>query len=320
VRTHRAPARTTSDWLADYAREIDNVRAALEWAFLSCGNEPIAAALTAAAVPLWMRLSLLEECRSRAKQALDALATAGNQDRYAEMRLHAALGASTSEAPELGAAFEKALDIAESLGDREYQLRTLRGLNSYHVASGRYRAALPFAQKFHDVTSTGSDQNDRLFDERMMGVAKHFIGDQLDARLHLERVLTHFAENDLGSDVVRSLTNYYIIRFHTDLRISAHVYFARVLWLQGLSDQAVRAAETSITKAQETGHALSLCYALALAACPIAVWVGNLAAAAHYTGMLLDHSRENNLPLWNAYGSSFHRVVTLSGGGINPEL
>ena len=44
----------------------------------------------------------------------------------------------------------------------------------------------------------------------------------------------------------------------------------------------------SIEEAQATGHALSLCYALALAACPIALWVGNLAAAAHYAGMLLD--------------------------------
>src|SRR6266852_5169842 len=46
------------------------------------------------------------------------------------MRLHAALGASTSEASELGAAFTKALDIAESLGHSEYQLRALRGLYS----------------------------------------------------------------------------------------------------------------------------------------------------------------------------------------------
>ena len=109
--------RTTSGWLADYAREIHNVRAALDWAFLAGGKEPIAVALTAATVPLWMRLSLLEECRSRAKQALDALAMARSQDLYAEMRLHAALGASTSEALEFGAAFGKALTIAESLGD-----------------------------------------------------------------------------------------------------------------------------------------------------------------------------------------------------------
>ena len=163
----------------------------------------IGVALTAAAVPLWMRLSLLEECRSRAKQALGALGTEGTRDPREEMRLHAALGASTSEAAEMGAAFTKALDIAESLGDTEYQLRALRGLYFYHTASSRYRAALPFAQKFHDLATSGSDPNDRLFGERMMGVAKHFLGDQISARRHLEQVLAHYAATDHGRDVIR---------------------------------------------------------------------------------------------------------------------
>ena len=95
------------------------------------------------------------------------------------------------------------------------------------------------------------------------------------------------------------------------------MFLARVLWLQGFADQAVRTAEMSIGEAQATGHAMSLCYALALAACPIALWVGNLAAAAHYTGMLLDHSRKHGLPLWSAFGSRFQRVVVLKGGDLD---
>ena len=74
-------ARPTGEWLADYAREIDNLRAALDWAFSPGGDGSIGVALTAAAVPLWMRLSLLEECRSRAKQALGALGTGGTRTR-----------------------------------------------------------------------------------------------------------------------------------------------------------------------------------------------------------------------------------------------
>ena len=59
-------------WLADYAQEIDNLRAALDWAFSPGGEASTGAALTAAALPLWIRLSLLEECRRRVKQALEA--------------------------------------------------------------------------------------------------------------------------------------------------------------------------------------------------------------------------------------------------------
>ena len=296
--------RPRDKWLADYVREIDNLRAALDWAF-SHGDASIGAALTAAAVPLWIQLSLLEECRSRAQQAIDALGTSGTRGQREEMRLYAALGSSTSQAPEMGAAFAKALEIAERLGDAEGQLRALSGLNFYHTGSGRYRAALPFAQRFHDLATRESDLYDRLFGERMMGVAKHFLGDQIGARRHLTRALTHYPAIDPRRD---------IIRFQTDLCVSARAYLARVLWLQGFSEQAARAAETSIAQAQVTGHAVSLCLALALAACPIALWIGDLAGAARYTRMLVDHSREHSLPLWREFGARFQRVVVIKGG------
>jgi len=301
-----AGARSTGEWLADYAREIDNLRAALDWAYASDGDAGIGVALTAAAAPLWMRLSLHKECRSRAKQALGALGTEETRHPREAMRLHAALGTSTAEAPEMRAAFTKALEIAEGLGDTEYQLRALGGLFFFHTASGRHRAALPFAQRFHDLATTGSDLSAQLFGEHIMGLAKHFLGDQSGARRHLGRVLTHYAATDHGRDV---------IRFQIDVKASTLAFLARVLWLQGFSDQAVRSAELSIEEALETGHALSLCYALALAACPIALWVGNLARAAHYAGMLLDESTKHSLPLWSELGARFKRAVVLRGGG-----
>ncbi len=171
-------ARPSREWLPDYVQAIDNLRAALDWAFSPGGDGSIGVALTAAAIPLWTRLSLLEECRSRAKKALGALGAGGARDPRDEMRLYAALGASTAEAPEMGEAFTKALEIAESLGDSEYQLRALRGLYFFHAASGRYRLALPFAHRFCELAASGSDQNDRQFGERSLGAAEHYIGDQ----------------------------------------------------------------------------------------------------------------------------------------------
>jgi predicted ATPase len=56
--------RSAAGWLADYGWQINNLRAALDWAFSPAGDVSIGAALAAAAVPLWMHLSLLEECSS----------------------------------------------------------------------------------------------------------------------------------------------------------------------------------------------------------------------------------------------------------------
>jgi predicted ATPase len=54
-----------------------------------------AEALTAAAVPLWMHSSLLDECRGRVERALAALRAGADWDARCEMKLHAALAAGT---------------------------------------------------------------------------------------------------------------------------------------------------------------------------------------------------------------------------------
>src|SRR4029077_6309277 len=41
------PTRPTVEWIADYAREIDNLRAALDWTFSPSGDGSIGAALAA---------------------------------------------------------------------------------------------------------------------------------------------------------------------------------------------------------------------------------------------------------------------------------
>jgi predicted ATPase len=60
----------TKEWLETYRRKLDNVRAALDWAFSDNGDPTIGSALTVAAVPLWTELSLMDECRRRVETAL----------------------------------------------------------------------------------------------------------------------------------------------------------------------------------------------------------------------------------------------------------
>lgn len=78
--------RPAKEWLADYAPKIDNLRAALEWAFSPGGEPSVAVALTAAAVPLWTQLSLLEECLGRVQRALAALGAGASRDARHEMK------------------------------------------------------------------------------------------------------------------------------------------------------------------------------------------------------------------------------------------
>jgi predicted ATPase len=143
--------RPTTEWLAEYGPRRDNLRAALDWAFSPDGEASIAVALTAAAVPLWMQLSLIEECRGQVERALSVLPPVARRDARPEMKLCAALAASLrytrGAVPEVPAAWTRALDIAESLDESDYRLRALWGLWFFHSASSEHCVALELAQR-----------------------------------------------------------------------------------------------------------------------------------------------------------------------------
>jgi predicted ATPase len=308
-------ARPADEWVAEYGPKTDNLRAALDWAFSPAGDAQIGIALTAAAAPLWMQLSLAEECRRRVEQALAALATVAEPDARQEMKLHAGLGGSLTFnrstipefVPEIGAAWTKALEIAERLDDPEYQLRSLWGLWFFHTASGRHRIALTLAQRFSVLTATSADPNDRLIGEEMRGISQHYLGDQKSARRHLECVLAY---------PITPVQRFHIIRFQIDPRVAVGVFLAWILWLQGFPDQAMRTAESSIAEARAGNHVISLCYALAQAACPIALLLGDLAGAERYVGMLLDHSTRHAPARWHTYGRLYQAVLVIKRGDV----
>src|ERR1700693_5810161 len=127
-----AETRSASEWLAEYGPRIDNVRAALDWAFSPGGDASIGVALTIAAVPLWVQLSLLGGCRERVERALASLSDAGAASARPRMQLSAALGWSlmygVGRAREAGPAWTATLEIAQRLDDKDYKQRALWGL------------------------------------------------------------------------------------------------------------------------------------------------------------------------------------------------
>jgi len=78
----------------------------------------------------------------------------------------------------------------------------------------------------------------------------------------------------------------------------------------------MRTAESSIEDARAANHLSSTCYALSMAACPIALWSGDLAAAEHYVGMLLDHSTKHGLARWQAFGPSRQGALAIKHGDV----
>jgi predicted ATPase len=145
----------------------------------------------------------------------------------------------------------------------------------------------------------------------MVAASQHYLGNHASAWQHLERVIADYEGRDHRSSA---------IRFQFDLRVSARVFQARILWIQGYPDQAMRTAATSLEDARATHHAISVCYALAHAACPIALWAGDEAAAGQYIAMLTDHATSHALPAWRALGRCYEGVLALSRGDLSASL
>jgi hypothetical protein len=290
------------------------MRAALDSAFSSSGDPAVGVALTTAAVPLWFQQSLMLECRGRVERALASLEPGSARADRREMQLFAALGASLMQtkgpAPDTTTAWAKALEIAERLNDIEYQLRALWGVWHFRVSRGECRAALIQAERFCDRVAGTANPAEILVGRRMIGVSLHYLGDQTKARRHLEYMLAHY---------VAPAHRSHAIRFQYGQRVATRMMLARILWLQGFSDQALRIALDNVENARVIDHAMSLCYALE-AASLVALWAGDRSVAERSVAMLLEHSARHALTVWHARGRCLKGVLFIKHGDVGPGV
>jgi predicted ATPase/DNA-binding winged helix-turn-helix (wHTH) protein len=302
--------RPTTEWLAAYQPHIDDVRAALDWAFSLTGDVAVGVALTAATVPLWTHLSLLAECRARVEQAIESLGREVPSDPPRDMRLYLALGHAllhtrASGGPEMKAALTKALELADIMNDTRYRLGAIHGLYLHHINTGEYQRAISLAEQFRTVAAETADRSDVPIGSRLIGLALHILGDQPGARRHLEPLV--------GSRFATARPSH-IILYQYDQRVTLDCYYARVLWLQGFGDQASRLTESLVGYARTKDHLLSFVYTLLIAACPIALYVGDLTTADHHVRLAFDLAARHALDVWNVWAQCFEGILLIKRG------
>ena len=298
-------------WLGLYARHINNVRAALDWAFGPQGDPMLGVSLCAAAVPLWIQLSLLSECRQRVERALAGPDAETKTALRARMRLLAALGwslmYSVGRAQESSTAWAGTLELAERLDDATYRRHALWGLCIDQFNNGSMRAALTFAEQFAALVGEFDKAVERMMGDRILATSLHYLGEQTRAQHHIDRALAHASAPAFGSRTVSA---------GFDLLVSAHYFQARILWLRGFADRALQIVMHNIEEGRLLDQPLSFCSVLGQGACPIAYLAGDLDAAERYGAMLLDHTERHSIRLWNIWARCFNGLVTARRGDL----
>jgi hypothetical protein len=161
------------------------------------------------------------------------------------------------------------------------------------------------------LAADSGDAVDLMMADRLLATAQHYFGNQWQARHHIDRALVQLDALAQQSQIVR-------VRF--DMRVSTHYFQARILWLQGFAEQALRVVEHNIEEGNAVGQALSFCSVLGQGACPIAYWAGDVDAAERYGAMLLDHTERHPIRLWNIWARCFNGLVMARRGDIGAGL
>jgi predicted ATPase/DNA-binding winged helix-turn-helix (wHTH) protein len=306
--------RPAGEWLSSYAPEADNIRRALDWAFSPSGDAAIGIELTVAAIPLWFQLSSTDECRSRVEHALAHAGPLASRAAHARkvMQLYTTLGLSRTFtaglAPQASAAWLKAFEIAQSLDDGDFRLEALWGLWFCQIGLGQYRLALDTAHKFRVHAQSPPDI---AMGDRLMGVPLHCLGHGAKARGHIERSLSHEVVPVASADS---------IRFRFNQPLAARVMLAQMLWLEGFADRAADEAHRSVEEARSSGHAISLCDALAQAACPLAMFAGEWSAAEAAIVELQEEASGHALAPWHVLGRCWSAALQVRRGELDPGL
>jgi predicted ATPase/DNA-binding winged helix-turn-helix (wHTH) protein len=290
--------------LSRYAAHIGNVRTALQWAFSDDGDVSVGVELAAWAAPLFVGLSLLEECTRWCERALAGLDDAAQGTRQ-EMILQEALALSLmytgGNSDQVRAAIERGLHLEEMFGHVPRKLQLFLSLYSLLMRLTDFRGALKVAEQSATFAETAEDQAGLLVADFMLGGAYHYIGDQAAAQFYGERAMARAAE--LGTSVPN------FVGF--DHRTYAPVSLTRALWLRGFADRARSIAKTAIDEAVSGVPAISICVSMAYGS-PVFLWSGDLHATDDYVERLIEYAGRHSLEPYRAVGLGLKGAVAIA--------
>jgi predicted ATPase len=280
------PARQARDWEANYVRYLDDLRGALAWVTEATTDRSFRIRLTVAGLLLWNHLSLTEECRVHVSKAVDDLDAASLTGTAFEMHLKVWLGASTMYThglqPSAMDALQRALEIAESIGDTGCRMRCLRTIGLFQHLAGEHAAGLHTLETFASLVAT-TDSPTAPEIGFHLSISEYFLGRLSSARIRLERLREQ--AQDTGRQTVR---------YQSDTNVDIQCALMILEWLTGSPDTATHTARATVEHALNANHHMSLSNALN-AACPVFYWGGHLDECSRAVAMLDEEGRRHGI-------------------------
>jgi predicted ATPase/DNA-binding winged helix-turn-helix (wHTH) protein len=276
-----------SEWIPLYAGMVDDVRAALEWALSPSGDLDLAVDLAVESLPLWHDLSLARDYVVRVDALLERVRSLAPPNGEAEMRLLGVYGVAQTFIDISRASIDRwtrVRALAVELGDVDHQLLALWGLWFGAAFPGAVRKAREFASDFAALVPSRPTLANRAVAQQMMAQAEFSVGEYANARHHVGQALDLYAQVTDQWGIARTWYDPFVLQ---------HALLSKVLWVQGLSDQAQDVAQVCVEEAKRRSHTFTTSFALVEAGAQIALLNGDLIAAEH---AINDHRQRSNVP------------------------
>jgi predicted ATPase/DNA-binding winged helix-turn-helix (wHTH) protein len=276
-----------SDWIPVYAAMVDDVRSALEWGVSASGDLDLAVDLTVESLPLWHDLSLARDYVVRVDRLLDRIRSPAPPNPAAEMRLLGAYGVAQTFidiSRESIDRWTRVRALAVDRGDIDHQLLALWGLWFGAAFPGAVKKAKEFATAFAALAPARPTLANRAVAQQMLAQAEFSVGDYAKARHHVDQALELYAQATDQWGIARTWFDPFVLQY---------ALLSKILWVQGLGDQARAAAEVCVEEARRRRHTFTTSFALVEAGAQISLLNGDLMAA---ECAIADHLRHADAP------------------------
>jgi predicted ATPase/adenylylsulfate kinase-like enzyme len=195
------------------------------------------------------------------------------------------------QAPATMAAFERALELAEDIGERRLLIPSIYGLWASRYIANRPSADL--ADRLAELTASDTESGPRCVALRMLALERFHEG-----RYTLSLDLVHQALSIYDPTAHRDLA----LRYAHDPRAAATSYMGWNLWHLGWPDQARGVVEEALAWAREINHPNTMGITLSWGVALTNIWLRDVDRVEMAARESLQLAAKMSLALWQTWG------------------
>ena len=213
-----------------------------------------------------------------------------------EFKLEFTMGSSLMTAKGFAAtetlnSFLRARELCEQLSDNIQLFRVLFGLSIILVVRGEYEKGRNFAKECLRLAETTGDAGMMVQAHWSLGLCSQYLGEFTGSREHFEASLALY---DPQRHAVHNVFLYGAV--------TNRAHLGRVLWYLGYADQGHAMTREALRIAEQMGHPVGICQALATTIA-LEAFHRNAEGVVELTEKMLFHADEHGLPHYKAMGA-----------------